>query len=195
MNIGRPIEFDRALALDHAQHLFWRKGYSDTSLADLLAVMGLSKSSFYQTFKSKREIFEQSIQLYLAERTALMRDKLEASPSAYEFIASMLYGVSENSGAGEYRVGCLIMNTACEFAQTDKTIARAVAESINAFVEVFKEAVVLGQQQGDISPDKNPDDLARFLITNMGGLNVAFKAGANATTIKKTADVMLSALK
>jgi len=195
MNIGRPIEFDRAEALSSAQQLFWRKGYGDTSLSDLLDAMGLSKSSFYQAFKSKHHLFEQSIQLYLNQRTELMRAKLKASPSAHAFIASMLFGVADNSGFMEYRVGCLVMNTACEFAQKDEVIAKAVGDSIAAFTTVFREAVVLGQQQGDISTDKDPDALAEFLVTNMGGLNVAFKAGADVDTIRRTAEIALSALK
>lgn len=195
MSIGRPIEFDRAEALEQAQQLFWRQGYSDTSLSDLLSAMDLSKSSFYQTFKSKHNLFELSIQNYLTARTEMMRAKLKASPSAINFIAGMLYGVSDNSGIMEYRVGCLVMNTACEFSQKDVVIAKAVRESMDAFRLVFKEAVVLGQRQGDISADKDPDALAVFLVTNMGGLNVAYKAGADAQTIKRTADITLSALK
>ncbi len=195
MNIGRPIEFDRAKALEQAQCLFWRKGYRDTSLSDLLGVMGLSKSSFYQAFNSKHDLFEQSIQLYLQERSAFMRTRLKASPSGYDFISGMLCGIAENSSIMEFRVGCLVVNTACEFAQSDEVIAKAVRNSIAAFTEVFKEAVILGQQQGDISTDKDPDELARFLVTNMGGLNVSFKAGAEPEAIKRTAKIALSALK
>jgi len=194
MTVGRPIEFDRAQALEQAQHLFWRKGYGGTSLSDLLAAMGLSKSSFYQSFKSKHDIFEQSIQLYLNERTKMMRKRLKNSPSAYAFITTMLYGVAKDSCAGKNRIGCLVMNTACEFAQTDETIAQAVRDSIESFTTVFKDAVILGQQQGDIAIDKDPDALARFLVNNMSGLNVAYKAGADADSIKRTADITLSAL-
>ncbi|VAW03251.1 Putative TetR-family transcriptional regulator [hydrothermal vent metagenome] len=195
MNIGRPIEFDRAKALEQAQYLFWRKGYRDTSLCDLLRAMGLSKSSFYQAFNSKHDLFEQSIQLYLKERTTAMRAKLKASPSAFGFISDMLCGIPENSSVMEYRAGCMVMNTACEFAQSDEVIAKAVHDSITAFVKVFKEAVILGQQQGDIAPDKDPDALAVFLVTNMGGLNVSFKAGADPAAIERTAKIALSALK
>ena len=195
MNIGRPVEFDRAVALHNAQILFWRKGYGNTSLSDLLNVMGLSKSSFYQAFNSKSELFEQSIQLYLNERTSLMRASLKTSPSAFEFISGMLCSVIKNENIQEYRIGCLVMNTASEFAQSDDVIAKAVKKSIAAFTAVFKEAVVLGQQQGDIQADKDADALADYIMTNMGGLNIMFKAGAEPETIKRIAKVMLSALK
>ena len=50
---GRPREFDANGARDIAMHLFWSQGYDATSLSDLLSAMGLSKSSFYQTFESE----------------------------------------------------------------------------------------------------------------------------------------------
>ncbi len=195
MNIGRPIEFDRAEALEQAQKLFWRKGYDGTSLHDLLENMGLSKSSFYQSFGSKHQLFEQSIQLYLAQRTKMMQAKLKASDTAYEFIAKMLKSVPDNPGFLDNRVGCLVMNTACEFAQNDPVIAKAIRDSVDAFTKVFRQAVILGQQQGDISVHKDPGELAEYLITNMGGLNVLYKAGSDTDTIKRTAEIALSALK
>jgi len=195
MNIGRPIEFDRAVALEQAQQLFWRKGYCGTSLADLLAGMGLSKSSFYQAFKSKHDIFQQSIQRYLNERTTMMRQRLKANPTAYAFIKEMLYSVASNSGIKEYRKGCLVMNTACEFGQSDEVVAKAVRDSVEAFIAVFEEAVILGQQQGDIAADKNPRTVASFLVNNISGLNIAYKAGADSRSLRAAADITLSALK
>lgn len=195
MNIGRPIEFDRAIALEQAHRLFWRKGYRGTSLSDLLTEMELSKSSFYQSFKTKHDLFEESIQLYLEQRTVAMRKNLASSPSAYDFISGMLYSVADNNPMGEYRAGCLVMNTACEFSQSDEVVAKAVSNSISEFTKVFKEAVVLAQAEGDIGSDKDPDNLAAFLVTNMGGLHVSFKAGTTPEQIKKTAEIVLTALK
>ena len=55
--MSRPLEFDRSKALGHALTLFWRKGYQATSLADLVAAMQISRSSFYATFGDKRSLF------------------------------------------------------------------------------------------------------------------------------------------
>lgn len=200
MIIGRPVEFDRAVALGQAKRLFWRKGYANTSLADLLATMKLSKSSFYQAFQSKHDIFEKSIELYLKERTKMMRAELKSSPSGYAFIAKMLYSVAEssnveNSTIKEFRIGCLVMNTACEFGQSDYAVAQAVRNSMEAFKQVFQDAVIVAQQQGDIPSDKDPDSLAGFLVSSMSGLNTASKAGADDASLKSIASVALSALK
>jgi TetR/AcrR family transcriptional regulator, transcriptional repressor for nem operon len=56
--VGRPKGYDRALALLAARDLFWEQGYERTSIADLEARTGLNRSSLYQEFGSKRQLFE-----------------------------------------------------------------------------------------------------------------------------------------
>jgi AcrR family transcriptional regulator len=58
MNRGRPRIFDPDLVLENAMQLFWSKGYEATSLQDLLATTGLSKSSLYESFGNKQRLFE-----------------------------------------------------------------------------------------------------------------------------------------
>jgi AcrR family transcriptional regulator len=42
---GRPRAFDREKALEKATLLFWRKGFSATSMSDLTAAMGIGSPS------------------------------------------------------------------------------------------------------------------------------------------------------
>ncbi|HEX9701827.1 MAG TPA: TetR/AcrR family transcriptional regulator, partial [Rhodospirillales bacterium] len=60
----RPREFETSEALNQAMQVFWTKGYEATSLADLIGAMNLSKSSFYDTFGSKHEVFLAAIEHY-----------------------------------------------------------------------------------------------------------------------------------
>ena len=62
--MGRPKTFDETAALDQAMQVFWAKGYAPTSLTDLLAATGLSKSSLYETFGSKHDLFLKALERY-----------------------------------------------------------------------------------------------------------------------------------
>lgn len=194
MSAGRPIEFDPDEALEQAMCLFWRKGYEATSLQDLLDAMALSKSSFYQSFHSKHALFENCIRLYRDQSTSQLKEKLAGAVSARGFIAATLHGIADETTGPRARLGCLLMNTASEFAQTDPAIAALVSDGIKALTDIFEQAVRLGQQQSDIARSQYPRVLAGFLVTNAGGLRNMVKAGADAQTVKQIADVTLAAL-
>ena len=63
--MARPREFDEAAALDRAMEVFWKQGYQNTSLDDLLEAMGIQRGSFYNTFGSKRETYLRAIDRYV----------------------------------------------------------------------------------------------------------------------------------
>src|SRR5258708_12315878 len=64
--MGRGIEFDYDKAIDKATRLFWKTGYSNTSLRELLKVMNIGGRSFYNTAKSKKNLYLECLKYYRA---------------------------------------------------------------------------------------------------------------------------------
>lgn len=60
----RNIKFDYDRAIDRATQLFWERGYSNTSLRDLLKIMGIGEGSLYNTFKSKKNLYLKCLKRY-----------------------------------------------------------------------------------------------------------------------------------
>jgi TetR/AcrR family transcriptional repressor of nem operon len=193
-NIGRPLEYDPDTALDAAMHQFWTKGYEHTSMQDLLATMNLSKSSLYQAFGGKQPLFRRCVARYTDQFANRMRAGLAAAPSGRGFIAAFLYSVLDDVRADGAPRGCLVMNTASEFAQSEPEIALDVAQSIERFHGILRAAVERAQQEGDIPPERDPAILASFLVSSMSGLKTQAKAGADAKTLEGIIGVALSAL-
>lgn len=193
-NIGRPLEFDPDLALDAAMHQFWSKGYESTSMQDLLATMSLSKSSLYQAFGGKQQLFRQCVARYADQFSQMLRDGLSSAPSGRRFIEDFLdSALADVSGQTQPR-GCLVMNTASEFAQNDPVIARDVARSIERFRNVLRAAVERAQREGDISLEHDAQTLANFLVSSMSGLKTQAKAGADKATLQGIIGMVLKAL-
>ncbi|HTW17407.1 MAG TPA: TetR/AcrR family transcriptional regulator [Nocardioides sp.] len=68
---GRPGH-DQAAVLGTAIDLFIRQGYDATSMADLAAALGLSKSSLYHHVPSKERLLELALDEALGELTAVV---------------------------------------------------------------------------------------------------------------------------
>ena len=194
MTVGRPLTYDREDALDEAMALFWQHGFEATSLHDLMAVMHLSKSSFYQGFGNKHDLFVQCLDRYRTQTTAMLLERLELADSGYAFLADTLEWAIEEAFGGVDPRGCLIMNTATEFAQRDQRIAQAVSDGLETYRMIFEAAAVRGQEEGSIRTDKEAAVLASYLVTTMSGLRTMVKAGTTRASLTAMIAISLDAL-
>ncbi len=194
MNIGRPRNFDTDQALKAAVQVFWSKGYEATSLQDLIEAMQISKSSFYQTFESKHQLFQNCIHHYQDRFIGDITESLQNAKSGRAFIEDIFNCMQDKAGPASDRRGCLILNCASEFAQRDPVIARLISTSIQQMTDVFLSAVKRAQKEGDILSHKKPMPLARYLLSSLNGLTTTIKAGARPKEVREVTQVVLSAL-
>lgn len=174
--------------------VFWSKGYEHTSMQDLLVAMNLSKSSLYQAFGGKQQLFRRCLARYADQFAGRLYQGLATAPSGRRFIEEFLHSVlGEVAGTGEPR-GCLVMNTASEFAQGEPEIALDVVQSVDRFRGALQAAVERAQREGDIAPDRDAWMLAAFLVSSMSGLKVQAKAGADSQTLRGIIEMVLKAL-
>ncbi len=119
------MEFNRSHAMNRALVLFWRKGYQATSLADLLAVMGIGRSSFYAAFIDKRSLYVTCLDLFAARTLDLVQGaRAEMAP-----VDALQYFFDRNfigARGTETHRGCMLVNTVVEMAGVDEDlVARA----------------------------------------------------------------------
>jgi len=188
------MQFDPDVALNSAMRLFWQQGYEATSLQNLLDTMQLSRSSFYQTFKSKPELFQESIRQYRKLSLQRFSTNLKQADSAREFIETLFYDVADETCGPNARRGCLLLNTANEFAQTDPHIAGLIDSSLKQIIATLEQAIIQAQQEKQIPADKDAALLAHYLMSSMSGLKNMVKAGADRAAITKIAGLMLTVL-
>src|SRR6201987_1269290 len=106
---GRPAVFNRALALQAAIKLFWERGYEGTSFDDLIAAMGISASSFYNSFGSKEALYCEATRTYLEWSGqwffAILNDPSIDTRTAF---AHLFEATAEEFTRGDHPLGCMI---------------------------------------------------------------------------------------
>lgn len=192
--MARPREFDTKEALGQALEVFWTKGYEASSVCDLMEAMGLSKSSLYDSFGSKHELFLKVIDCYVDGSSAIFASALTGEGSGRRAIEDMFAAIIETASGEEGRRGCFVANCAVELSGADQQAGRRVARYFKKFEEAVEAAVRRGQGQGNISADKDAAALARYLVSNINGIRVMAKVDPDPDTLRDIAQIALQAL-
>lgn len=192
--MARPQEFEASEALKSAMRVFWSKGYEAASLNDILSATGLSKSSLYATFGDKRELFLAAFEAYRRERMQRLETALNDGQPARQSIEKFFRQGVARAEAPEHAYGCMTANEAVELAPHDLDIQQLVTADFQALEEAFARAILRGQADGSIARDKEPRQLARFLVVSLQGLQVMVRAKSRRTLLDDTLTVMLAAL-
>ena len=164
--MARPIEFDRPKAVNRALALFWRKGYQATSLADLLAAMDISRSSFYAAFTDKRSLFIECLDLFSA-RTLDMLHQARAEMSPVDALQSFFernFVGAHGAGAVRGHWGCMLVNTVLEMAGVDDDLAARASHHLGEMQRIFQACL----QDAGAEPVRAEELAAMLMLLNEG---------------------------
>ena len=192
--MGRPRAFNSVDVLDKAMAVFWEKGYAATSLSDVQAATGLSKSSLYGSFGSKHDLFLQALARYRETVTERAAAALESDAPARAAIRTAFMQVVDAAGRAEAPRGCFSCNCAVELAAHDRAAARGVDAVCRRLEDGFAAAVRRGQAAGEVPADHDPHALARYFNTALNGLTVMAKARTDRQALESVVEITLKAL-
>ncbi len=174
-------QFDPVQALDQAMRVFWTKGYDGTSIADLLAVMGIHKGSFYDTFGSKHDLLLKAIDRYTSERFESFEHAIAGLGPRESILTVFDFVVKECVGSDRSR-GCFSLNCALELAPSDPQVRRKVQQSFRYHENMMAELIARGQDDGVIPEHIDPQDTSKVLMGLIMAMRVYGKTGAPRST-------------
>lgn len=195
MKMARPREFTIDDALGKAMRVFWAQGYEATSMHDLTAAMALSKSSLYDTFGSKHELFLSTLEHYnetVASRRPAGIIANAASPRA-GIVAVFEYFIDNMLSGAEIR-GCFANNSAAEVAGHDPEARQRIEAGFGHLEQALDDAIVAGQASGEIRDDHDAGTLARYLCVSIQGLIIVAKTDPPREKLEDVAQIALSVL-
>ncbi|MEC3981689.1 TetR/AcrR family transcriptional regulator [Amycolatopsis sp. H20-H5] len=191
--MARPKEFDEQQAVDAAMNAFWDRGYEGTSTQDLCAATGLGRSSIYNTFSSKHELFQRSLEHYSVTGVHTRNALLDTAEDGLDRIRALLEGtVAEELKSGHR--GCLMVNTAAEFGDRDAAVNARVRADTESHLAMLAGTIRTGQADGTITTGRAAAELAQFVHASIGGLRLMSRGGAGEPEMLAVAEIALGAL-
>ncbi|MFT7558984.1 MAG: TetR/AcrR family transcriptional repressor of nem operon [Flavobacteriales bacterium] len=177
--MARTIQFDRDDVLNKAMQTFWSQGYTQTSIPDLVKATNLQPGSLYAAFKSKEGLLLATLEKYHSTGLAEMRASFECAASPLEGIKNLLLQVVEEVVSDTRARGCFVINTLLEFSPDNTDIQGPVRGYLDDIEQEIVRTLKLALSQGELSADKDPELIAKFIMVNIWGLRVFGKTQAD----------------
>jgi len=186
---GRPRHFDEETVLDDLTALFWRKGYSQTTVADLVETSGVHKPSLYRTFGTKDELFATILRRYFANQMDMIDELIEKAGPGIEGIHNFLDRLKSYAAQSANQAGCLLVNSSSELCGTVPGFEQFGLEHRNALRQRIRVLTDRAEPEGTAN-DGFSEQLTELLVNFLLGLSVATRGGADDTEIGRIIDAM-----
>lgn len=190
----RRLSFDRERALEQALQLFWRRGYEGTSVADLIAAMGISPPSLYTAFGSKEGLYREALERYGTTHGAFLLAALEEEPTAFLAVQRLLAEAARFYADPAIPGGCMVATATQHCHPEHADMARLLAGKRSAIIAAIEDRIRRGVDEGDLPAQADAPALARYVAAVMQGLSVqARDGGLDPATLERVVELALRA--
>jgi AcrR family transcriptional regulator len=188
--VGRPRKFDIDEALDRAVLVFWQLGYDRTTLTDLCEAMKINRPSLYAAFGTKEELFHRALDRY-GNGPHAYEAKALTLPTAREVAEALLRGAVERQTGVDTPHGCLAVLGATTHPDTESPVARALIAARAAGEDAVRERFAQAKEDGDLSADADPAELAAYIRTVIYGMTVKAAGGATRAELERVVQLAM----
>jgi AcrR family transcriptional regulator len=162
----------RERIIEAAADLIYAHGVARTSLDDVMAASGVSKSQLYHYFADKDALVLQVIAKQTERVLDAQRPHLEALDSLPALRAWRNAFVRLNEAA--QGKGCPLGSLASELANDSEPARKRLADSFSIWRERIENGLAKMRERGELSASADPHDLALALLSAVeGGLLLA----------------------
>src|SRR6266849_7189889 len=178
--------------LDRAMDVFCERVFYDTSIEKLVNRTGLHRAGVYGEFGSKRRLFEASLRRYRENVAAAFLATLQGPDAALNDIERFFRGIHDVAEHQRRRVGCLMVNTACEVSPHVRSVARIVSSFLDELRTLLRGACSNARMRGEVRADVDVDQVGDYLVGSVLGLWTLARSPAPVTSLRHYVEGVLS---
>ena len=186
--------FDENEVLIKAMNLFWRQGYSATSVQDLVSHLGINRASIYDTFGDKDKLFKKSFQLYRKQSSEGLMQFFENKQNVKIGFSELFKNAIQEAVNDKERKGCFVVNTITELIPNDESLNEVLEINKQDFINIFFEYLNKGKESGQLKTTQDLKSLATLFYTLYNGIRVVSKVRPNKKELTDSINVALSLL-
>src|SRR5258708_5481242 len=192
--MARALEFDYDKAIDKATRVFWKNGYSGTSLRDLLKAIGIGEGSFYNTLKSKKQLYLKCLKHYNDTVGRRRAEALFSPSSAKEGVRGLFRTVLDDLDDPRNPRDCLLARSVSSDVLAERDLKKFVRTDIAALVGALSNRLRSAKDTAELPPEFDTEGVAQIISTCLRGLIRAALLPYDRAQLERQVDLFLTSL-
>jgi TetR/AcrR family transcriptional repressor of nem operon len=187
------MKFEKNEAVGKALEVFWNSSYAATTPQELVEGLGIGKGSLYNTFSSKRGLYDLTLAEYVRRRAEVLEATLRRPGSRIDALAAgiaVLVGLDMANPKG-----CFIVNAVAEHGEGDTVVADASANLFELIKRTFGTCLEAAVQEGEARSDLDVDQKASELLAIVIGSSILLRTGGDKSAVEGLVDGVLRELR
>lgn len=162
-------EQTRENIIKQAAELFNQKGYSGSSISDIMKATGLQKGGIYNHFSSKDDLALQAFDYAYGIASKRVWEVVRKKTNAIERLEVLVSVYLEYLDNPPVAGGCPILNTAIESDDAHPALRDRVRDAVSNWRSLICRIIQKGITKGEIKPSIEPDVIATIIISTVEG--------------------------
>ncbi len=176
--------------------LFSLKGYTSTSIQDILAAANTSKGGFYNHFSSKEDLFYQ----VLDEARKIWRERnlsgIKQAESSLEKVTLLLQNYKDLylKDAENFPGGCVFITLSVELNDQMPHLSKEIEKGFIGLKNLYKRHLDEGKDSGELNKNVDTDAITEMIFNSMLGASVIYNANKSTAGLDKSVDSLIDYL-
>ena len=175
--MARTKAFDTNEILHKAMNVFGNLGYEGTSLPDLITGLGIARQSIYDTYGTKWDLFFAAVKHYMEQKNQELAKHCDGPGTVIDKVEQAFTTIIKVLMDPELRLECFIISSAIEQGPHNEELAAYLQANTERSEQIFYTMLERAVEEGEIGPEVNIRDLARFLVHERIALITSAKLG------------------
>jgi TetR/AcrR family transcriptional repressor of nem operon len=162
-------DITRQTIIEKSAPIFNTKGYSATSMSDILAATGLTKGGVYGNFESKDQIAIEAFEHSISKLQEALRFKIKKENTAKDKLLAILTFYKNYSINPLTEGGCPLLNTAIESDDNLPFLKIKAQKALNELLAGLAFIVQKGIDSKEFKPELDPQKEATLIFSIIQG--------------------------
>ena len=158
--------------------LFYKNGYYNTSIDDILKSLSLSKGAFYYHFQSKEDFFVSIVQNLIVRKVySMLIEPIEGKENPFTVIEKCFENALETAEHNDMDYGFILSNFISEFNRRNTVISNYLMDIYKVWEVNLITLLQKGKSDGFVDRHVDSEGVATYLISSYMGVRTLMVQG------------------